>query len=558
MPKFYPTFSDVTKAPRCQMAYANKTGDQFSYEFGPLLRSRLRIVALIALIPQAYFTVIQSVLDSASSSHLHMIGTLLQGVVLLTVTVIGALLWSKIPLTSCQLRKLEIGIFGTATLFFGWLHYCSLYHAEFLNWVIPGSEAEFELFFLVMISLTLRWFFLIVLYGVFVPNTWQRSTTMIGLAVFITLSLTVVGAWNNDRLWPILFLPLLSVAVVLLAASAIAIFGSSRIHALHQEAYEAKQVGQYRLLEKIGAGGMGEVYRAEHMMLRRPCAVKLIRQDQAKDDITLSRFEREVKAMATLTHWNTVEIYDYGRTNEGTFYYVMEYLPGLSLEALVEKNGPIPAGRVIHFLRQICHALREAHNDGLLHRDIKPSNTITCERGGVYDVVKLLDFGLVHSLNLGKADKLTVQGSILGSPPFMSPEQARGRHDLTPASDIYGLGCVAYYLLTGKIPFERETVMEMLIAHASEKVTALQELDKQIPPDLESVILRCLEKKPENRYQSVDELEQALLNCQAVDDWTEEKARNWWHEHEKTPSKSSDKPISSVQDVTTSLESAAM
>src|SRR5262249_54069316 len=184
------------------------------------------------------------------------------------------------------------------------------------------------------------------------------------------------------------------------------------------------QLGQYRLRRKLGSGGMGEVYLAEHLLLRRPCAVKLIRPDQAGDPNNLRRFESEVRAMATLTHWNTVEIFDYGHAEDGTFYYVMEYLPGKTLEALVEKHGALPPGRAVHFLRQVCRALREAHGIGLLHRDIKPSNVLACERGGVHDVAKLLDFGLVHKTGLGKeAQKLTVVGSVGGSRPYSDAAQ---------------------------------------------------------------------------------------------------------------------------------------
>jgi serine/threonine-protein kinase len=324
----------------------------------------------------------------------------------------------------------------------------------------------------------------------------------------------------------------LSIMAILLAtAVAIAVFGSYRIEVLHKQAFEAQQLGQYRLKKRLGAGGMGEVYLAEHLMLRRPCAVKLIRPAQAVDSTTLQRFEREVRAMATLTHWNTVEVYDYGHAEDGTFYYVMEYLPGHNLEKLVEHHGPLPPGRVIHLLRQVCHALHEAHGVGLLHRDIKPSNIITCERGSVFDVAKLLDFGLVYESRLGKAvDKLTTVGTILGSPPYMSPEQAAGKSDLSPASDIYSLGGVAFYLLTGQAPFVRETVMQVFLAHAYEPVAPPSQLRPDIPTDLEAVVLRCLSKKPEERFPDVAGLEKALARCRSAEEWTQEEAAAWWKE----------------------------
>jgi serine/threonine protein kinase len=236
--------------------------------------------------------------------------------------------------------------------------------------------------------------------------------------------------------------------------------------------------------------------------------------------------------MAALTHWNTVEIYDYGHADDGTFYYVMEYLPGQSLEQLVGHYGPLPPARAIHLLRQVCGALHEAHHVGLLHRDIKPSNIIACERGGVFDVVKLLDFGLVHETGMGKyADRLTQHGTVIGSPPFMSPEQAAGKSDIDARSDIYSLGAVAYFLLTGQAPFVRETAMMMLMAHAYEPVVPPANLRPDLPNDLQAVVLRCLEKEPSRRFPDTRSLDQALASCDAADQWTTEQAALWWHEH---------------------------
>jgi eukaryotic-like serine/threonine-protein kinase len=280
---------------------------------------------------------------------------------------------------------------------------------------------------------------------------------------------------------------------------------------------------------------MGEVYLGEHTLLKRLCAIKLIRAEQAGDPKTLSRFEREVQSMATLTHWNTVEIYDYGHTEDGTFYYVMEYLPGLSLQELVEQHGPLPAGRAIHFLRQICAALKEAHAIGLIHRDIKPSNVIACTRGGVFDVAKLLDFGLVHEVgNFGAgSDKLTVVGSILGSPNYLSPEQAGGRDDVDSRADIYGLGAVAYFLVTGETPFVRDTAMELLAAHMKDEPVAPRQLRPEIPQDLEDVILMCLRKNPEERFADAESVDLALAACEAGDAWDADRAQDWWRRSAK-------------------------
>jgi serine/threonine-protein kinase len=276
---------------------------------------------------------------------------------------------------------------------------------------------------------------------------------------------------------------------------------------------------------------MGEVFLAEHMLLRRPCAVKLIRPDQADDPKMLKRFECEVRATARLTHWNTVEIYDFGNAADGTFYYVMEYLPGLSLQDLVERHGPLDPARVVHLLLQVCAGLREAHQMGLIHRDIKPSNLLVCERGGVQDVIKVVDFGLVKRVGLTTTNgdhKLTQEGTLAGSPMYMSPEQANGKDHLDVRSDIYNVGAVAYFMLTGQPPFVRESTLEMLFAHLREPVRPIRELRPEVPDDLQAILLRCLAKSPEQRYQDVNSLRKALGQCSVAGKWTEEHAAEWW------------------------------
>jgi eukaryotic-like serine/threonine-protein kinase len=259
-------------------------------------------------------------------------------------------------------------------------------------------------------------------------------------------------------------------------------------------------LGQYRLKRRIGAGGMAEVYLAEHQLLKRPCAVKLIRTHAATDPRALARFEREVRLTATLSHPNTVEIFDYGRAADGTYYYVMEYLPGLSLAELVERYGALPPARVVYLLRQVCGALREAHAAGLIHRDIKPSNIFAARRGGIDDVAKLLDFGLVRPSARTRLAHLSAEGEILGTPLFMSPEQATAGRELDERSDIYSLGAVAYYLLTGRPPFEGAGGIAVLIAHARDPVVPPSLVRNGIPEDLERVVLRCLAKDPAERF----------------------------------------------------------
>ena len=292
------------------------------------------------------------------------------------------------------------------------------------------------------------WLLLIFTYGMFIPNTWRRAAVVIG-AMALAPVLLVAGmmlaypqvADSDDRCRHHA-----AGAGAARSRPSRPCVGTHLINTLRREVFEAKQLGQYRLVKPLGAGGMGEVYLAEHRMLKRPCAIKLIHPDRAGDPHVLARFEREVRMTARLSHWNTVEIFDYGRTDDGTFFYVMEYLPGLSLEDLLERHGPLPAERVVHFLRQTCQGLREAHEVGLIHRDIKPGNIFAAQRGGLYDVVKLLDFGLVKPVGENHSARLSQEGGISGTPLFMSPEQARGLGDLDARSDIYSLGAVAYAL----------------------------------------------------------------------------------------------------------------
>ena len=312
-------------------------------------------------------------------------------------------------------------------------------------------------------------------------------------------------------------------------AAVAAVFGARR-----REGMDARQLGQYRLIAPLGAGGMGEVYLAEHRMLERRCAIKLIHPEHAGDPQVMARFEREVRMTARLSHWNTVEIFDYGRTDDGTLFYVMEYLPGLSLEDLLERHGPLPAERVIHLMRQACRGLHEAHSIGLIHRDIKPGNLFAAYRGGQYDVVKLLDFGLVKSAAEVRCARLTREGAISGTPLFMSPEQARGQGQVDAGSDIYSLGAVAYTLLTGRPPFVRASALDVMIAHARDEVVPPSQLQGDVPADLEEVILRCLAKKREERFEDTEGLEQALAECAAADLWTQLDAARWWEENENS------------------------
>jgi eukaryotic-like serine/threonine-protein kinase len=312
--------------------------------------------------------------------------------------------------------------------------------------------------------------------------------------------------------------------------SAASVAGSQPHLTSEAELPQARQLGPYRLREPIGAGAMGEVDLAEHQFLKRPCALKLIRPDRMVDPQALERFEREVRVTATLSHPNTVEIYDYGRTSDGTYYYVMEYLPGLTLAELVQQHGPLPPGRVVYLLRQVCQALREAHAVGLIHRDLKPSNIIAARRGGMDDVAKLLDFGLVLPATPAQGANLSAEGQIVGTPLFMSPEQATGDRELDQRSDIYSLGAVGYYLLTGRPPFNGASGMAVLVAHARDPVVPPSLIRTGTPENLERVVLRCLAKDAADRFSDAESLERTLGECTCSGDWDPDRAARWWRD----------------------------
>ncbi|HUG91336.1 MAG TPA: serine/threonine-protein kinase [Planctomycetaceae bacterium] len=378
------------------------------------------------------------------------------------------------------------------------------------------------------------WLGPILAYGILIPNTWRRCAAVVAAFGLTPLVLYAHNAWLAGLLGePIMRIFLVELAFWLTLVSVIAIYGSHRIEVLRRQADEARRLGHYELQRPLGSGGMGEVYLAEHALLRRPCAVKLIRPERCGNPNDLRRFEREVRTTATLTHPNTIQIFDYGHAEDGTFYYVMEYLPGLTLEQLVSRHGPLPPARAVYFLRQVCGALREAHSVGLVHRDLKPGNIMICERGGQHDVAKLLDFGLVQTLAPAEgAERLTQDGAITGTPAWMSPEQAAGLDGLDGRSDIYSLGCVAYFLLTGRPPFADGSPVKVLAAHLYEPVVSLSTHRPEVPGDLEAVVLRCLAKKPDERYPDAVSLDQALSACDEAGVWTEVQAAACWRSAE--------------------------
>jgi serine/threonine-protein kinase len=273
---------------------------------------------------------------------------------------------------------------------------------------------------------------------------------------------------------------------------------------------------------------MGSVYRARHAMLRRPTAIKLVPPEKASAS-ALARFEREVQLTASLSHPNTVSVFDYGHTPDGIFYYAMEYLEGTNLDALVRADGPQPPARVVHVLRQVASALVEAHGIGLIHRDIKPENVILCERGGIPDVAKVVDFGLVRDLEPASGARLTQANVIHGTPLYLSPEAIRAPDAVDARSDLYGLGAVGYYLLTGTHVFGGATTVEVCSHHLhSQPVPPSERLGRPVPAGLERLILACLEKEPARRPATAAELRDALGDLDDVGSWGERDAREWW------------------------------
>jgi serine/threonine protein kinase len=319
---------------------------------------------------------------------------------------------------------------------------------------------------------------------------------------------------------------------------------TSRVtYGLRRQVAEATDIGQYTLEEKIGGGGMGEVWRARHRMLIRPAAVKLIRRQAlgsmpGDPELLLRRFEREARATAALRSPHTVQLYDFGVTDDGTLYYVMELLDGLDLDTLVKRHGPVPAERAVHILRQVCSSLADAHASGLVHRDIKPANIVVSRVGGDHDFAKVLDFGLVklEGRRAGEdAVRLTAAGSASGTPGFMAPEVVLEAPDTDHRVDLYSLGCVAYWLVTGKLVFDGGSAVEVMFHHArTPPAPPSRRVELPIPAPFEALILECLEKDPARRPPTAEALSARLAAC-APAAWTPERAERWWSAHMPAP-----------------------
>ena len=317
----------------------------------------------------------------------------------------------------------------------------------------------------------------------------------------------------------------------------VAVFASAsnsrQLYGLRARIRQIGKLGQYTLEQKIGEGGMGAVYRARHALLRRPAAIKLLLKERSSEK-DQARFEREVQLTSHLAHPNTISIFDYGRTADGVFYYVMEYLDGLDLSRLVDAEGPLAPARVIRILTQVCGALGEAHALGLVHRDIKPANIVLTERIDEPDVVKVVDFGLARTLERSDGD--TRADAILGTPLFLAPEAIKAPDSVDGRSDIYALGAVAYFLLCGRNVFDGGTVVEVLGRHLLEEpVPPSRRLATPVPADLEAVVLACLAKDPAARPASAAQLNAALLACEDATRYDRDAAVAWWRERGGAP-----------------------
>lgn len=378
--------------------------------------------------------------------------------------------------------------------------------------------------------------YVLVLRAAFVP-TGARHTTALTAIVGAPFALVAFGAGEAASAYGVwgIDAAALGVAGAIQWAITVAVCAtiSRVIYGLREEVREARRLGQYTLEGLIGVGGMGRVYRASHAMLRRPTAIKLLLSNGTSRE-AMERFEREVQLTAQLTHPNTVTIFDYGRTADGTLYYAMELLDGATVEEVVEVDGPQPPARVVHVLEQVAGALGEAHSIGLIHRDVKPANIVLCRQGGELDVAKVVDFGLVKELEQRHPATVSQEGTISGTPLYMAPEILTEPKAASARSDLYALGAVGYYMLTGEHVFDGRTVIEVLGHHLhTEPIPPSQRLGDPIPEELERLILDCLAKDPAARPQDAAELRRRLEACN-VGRWTRRSAEKWWAVHGPT------------------------
>jgi len=401
--------------------------------------------------------------------------------------------------------------------------------AMFNSWVMPPPTR---------LTPDVSWIAVVILtYSMISPVSPRKMLA----ASLVAASMDPLGVW----LAHLRGLPVLSVVDTFIkfwpsyACAVVATLPSHVLQGVGRQLRKAREMGSYQLVELLGHGGMGEVWRAQHRLLARSAAIKLVRPEvlgagsDTDAKLVHRRFEREAQATAALSSPHTIRLFDFGVTNEGTFYYVMELLSGRDLESLVREFGPLPADRAIFLLRQVCHSLADAHARGLVHRDIKPANIYVCRMGLEYDFVKVLDFGLVKFRNRDATSTLmTAEQPTTGTPAYMAPEVILGTGDVDRRADVYALGCVAYFLLTGQLVFEADTPMKILMQHVQARpVPPSQRTELRIPQELDEFVLACLEKEPDKRPQDAEQLLRIACGCHACEGWTNDAARSWWEQH---------------------------
>jgi hypothetical protein len=393
--------------------------------------------------------------------------------------------------------------------------------------------------------------------AVLIPSTAARTFCLSAIAAAPLLAVSFI--FHQPTLLPGFALGFLKLLISVNAflwmviAVTLSTVTSSTIYGLRQQVKEASEIGQYTLEEKIGSGGMGEVWRARHRLLIRPAAVKLVTAralgsgPDRDPELRLRRFEREARATAGLKSPHTVQLYDFGVTDDGTLYYVMELLDGMDLDTLIDRFGPVPAERAIHLLLQVCASLEDAHQNGLVHRDIKPANIIVSRVGAAWDFVKVLDFGLVKLESARQSEeslRLTADSTVSGTPGFIAPESVLGAQT-DHRVDIYSLGCVAYWLVTGKLVFEGPGTVKVMSDHVHTPPSPpSSRTELPIPPELDALILECLEKDPGKRPASASALQSRLQAIPIATPWTRERAERWWGLH--APGMSSTRPVADV------------
>jgi hypothetical protein len=512
----------MRNAPAIEMPSSrpSATGDTFERELTELLRGRTRLMLWVVLV-----------------------------VASIAIVAYGFILKEQPVLQGGLMRWLLPLRFG---------HLASFVIALILTYTLRGTARRFQLlaFWVVALNLVLAIVLLaaqqpndipylvgtitLFLYAAFIPSP-GRYTVMLGVLAVATFLMAAVMTYafqpGAPEYWAArggmaelryhLIDGIIGLGIMALVAHAV----SRTLYSLRKTAHQAKRLGNYYIDEELGSGGMGQVFRARHALIRRPTAVKVMQPSGEYEQAAITRFEREVQLTATLTHPNSITIYDFGRTPDQRFYYVMEFLQGLDLQDLVTRYGPVAASRSVFILTQACGALSEAHARGIVHRDIKPSNIFLTQRGGLYDFVKVLDFGLAKDLSGADAVELTKTGVAVGTPRYISPEAVKGE-GMDGRSDLYCLGAVAYWMLTGRPPFEATTSVELLIDHVKATPTPPSQVcELEIPPELDEIVMTCLEKKPEDRFPTAAALESALDTVAFDRRWSQEQAREWWEIH---------------------------